>query len=402
MTKTENPSAPESAGTPLHRPGFVGAAASFIVVFATGALPIPLYDTYRASAGVTNAGLSLVAVTYFVCAVLALLVLGRLSDHLGRKPVSVGALLTALVGCIVLADVHDLVSLIIGRGLQGLAAGVAASAIAAYAVDTAPDQPRWLLPTVTSASTNVGLAIGAFGAGALIDYAPLPTVLAYLLGIVVLAGCAVLVLFGPEPVTPAPGAWRSLRPRISLPSATRRYLPAAAAVFVSTWALGGYYQAFGPSVAADYLHSSSAVVAAAVFASYMAPSIVGGPLIGRWSPAVGQRIGMLLVVTATAGLVAAITASSAALFIVAGVIGGVGMGAAMSSSMRSLMPAAAPGQRAGLLSLVYAISYTGAAVPSLVAGQLSRALSLIDITIGYGLLAVLALVVAVSARDSAA
>lgn len=371
-------------------------------MFAAGALPIPLYGTYRVSDGVTNTGLSLVAVTYFVCAVLALLLLGRLSDHLGRKPVTISALMIALAGCVVLANVHGLASLLIGRGLQGVAAGVAASAIAAYAADTAPDRPRWLLPTVTSSSTNVGLAIGAFGGGALVDFAPLPTVLVYVLGGAVVAGCAVLVLFGSEPVTRTRGAWRSLRPRFTLPTAARPYLPAAAAVFVSTWALGGYYQAFGSSVAADNLHSSSALVAAAVFASYMAPSVFGGPLIGRWTPATGQRVGMLFVVLAAAGLVTAIAASNAVIFIVAGVVGGVGMGAAMSSSMRALMPEAALAERAGLLALVYALSYTGAAVPSLIAGQLSRSLSLVDITVGYGLLAVLALVVvALIARDPA-
>jgi hypothetical protein len=41
---------------------------------------------------------------------------------------------------------------------------------------------------------------------------------------------------------------------------------------------------------------------------------------------------------------------------------------------------------------VYAISYTGAAVPSLIAGQLARVLSLFDIALGYGALAALACV----------
>jgi hypothetical protein len=40
----------------------------------------------------------------------------------------------------------------------------------------------------------------------------------------------------------------------------------------------------------------------------------------------------------------------------------------------------------GLLALIYAVSYTGAAVPSLVAGQLSRATGLLQVTIGYSVL----------------
>ncbi len=55
---------------------------------------------------------------------------------------------------------------------------------------------------------------------------------------------------------------------------------------------------------------------------------------------------------------------------------------------------------AGVLSAIYLISYSGAAVPGLVAGQLSRTLSLFDIALGYGALAALACVVTlVAARE---
>jgi len=57
-------------------------------------------------------------------------------------------------------------------------------------------------------------------------------------------------------------------------------------------------------------------------------------------------------------------------------------------------------ERAGLLSAIYLISYGGAALPGLVAGQLSRALSLFDIALGYGALAALACLVTLgAARD---
>jgi hypothetical protein len=55
--------------------------------------------------------------------------------------------------------------------------------------------------------------------------------------------------------------------------------------------------------------------------------------------------------------------------------------------MNTLLPEALPQQRAGLLALIYAISYTGSAVPSLIAGQASRTVSLPTITAGYAILA---------------
>ncbi|NHI17536.1 MFS transporter [Microbacterium excoecariae] len=366
---------------------------AFVAVFVAGATPIPLYDTYRTENGVTNVDLSLVAVCYFVCAIFGLLVLGRLSNHLGRKPVSMAAVAIAILGCLVYLVVDEVAPLLVGRGLQGLAAGVASSAIAAFVVDTGPAKHRWLVTSITSAGATVGLAIGAFGAGALVDFAPLPRLLSYLAATVLLGIAFVLLATSTETVLRRPGVFASVRPRLGLPVTARPFVPAAFSVFIATWAYGGYFQAFGPSVAADYLHSSSALVAAAIFASWMAPGVFGGPIADRMRPATALRISMIVVLIAAAGLVGAIFAGSAVLFVSFGVLGGLGMGIGTAGAMRSLLPAAAPSERAGLLSLIYAASYLGGAIPALIAGQLSQVIDLFTITAGYAAIAVAAFVI---------
>jgi hypothetical protein len=52
-----------------------------------------------------------------------------------------------------------------------------------------------------------------------------------------------------------------------------------------------------------------------------------------------------------------------------------------------MLAEARPVERAVLLAVVNTISYTGAAAPSLIAGQLARVLSLFDIVLGYAALA---------------
>src|SRR3982750_1632319 len=78
---------------------FVVASFSLVLIFATAGTPIPLYNTYRAVNGITNGDLAFVSAGYFVAAAAALLVLGRLSNHLGRKPVALAALVTAAISC---------------------------------------------------------------------------------------------------------------------------------------------------------------------------------------------------------------------------------------------------------------------------------------------------------------
>jgi MFS family permease len=373
-----------------------------VAVFAASGGPIPLYENYRRADGLTSGDLALTAVAYFAGAMAALLVLGRLSNHLGRRPVSLASLALAAAGCLVLLDVHGTGSLVTGRVLQGLACGVASSALAAYVVDSAPASPRWLAAFITSAAPMIGLTVGALGSGVLAQYGPAPRTLVYLLLVGVLVGCAAIVAASPETVARTPGAAASLRPRVAVPRTARRLLPVASCTFVATWAFGGFYQAFGPTVAADQLGTTNALIAAAVFASLMAPSVVGGPLAGRLTPATAQRVGMVVYLLAVVVILTFLRLGAVVPFLVASAVAGAAQGATMTGSMRALLAETVPADRAGLLSAIYLISYSGAAIPSLIAGQLSHTLSLFTIAVGYGVLAALACIVTLVAARSPA
>jgi hypothetical protein len=77
-------------------------------------------------------------------------------------------------------------------------------------------------------------------------------------------------------------------------------------------------------------------------------------------------------------------------FLIASLVAGAAQGGTFAGSLRALLAETTPAQRAGLLAVVYAISYSGAAIPAVIAGQLARTLSLFEIGLGYGALAALA------------
>src|SRR3954452_8655628 len=90
-----------SRGTTL-RLAFISAVVSLVAVFAAVGSTIPLFNIYRAEDGFTNAGISIAVVAYSAATLGTLLVTGRLSSHVGRRPtvlVSVGLLIG---GCLVL------------------------------------------------------------------------------------------------------------------------------------------------------------------------------------------------------------------------------------------------------------------------------------------------------------
>lgn len=168
---------PEANNTSRRRRlAFVAASASLVATFAASASPIPLYNTYRAAAGITNADLSLTVVGYFVGTIGALLCLGRLSNHLGRRPASLLTLALLAAGCLVLLRVPSIGPLVAGRFLMGLGAGLASSSLTSFIVDAAPARPAWVASVVTSQAPMLGLTIGALASGSLTQYGPAPTI----------------------------------------------------------------------------------------------------------------------------------------------------------------------------------------------------------------------------------
>lgn len=382
-----NPTAPTSDAL---RRTFVVASASLVAVFAASAAPVPVFNVYRAENGLTTADLSLSVVAYFAGTIIALLCLGRLAHHLGRRPVGLATLLTMIAGSLVLLDVTGLGALVAGRFLMGVGAGLASSALTSYIADSAPDRPAWVAGVVTSQAPMLGLTIGSVISGALVQYVPGARVWVYVAMAELLALCLLLMLGCRETGEPTPGVWRSLRPRVSVPARARSLLPVALSVFTATWALGAFYQSFVPTIARDQLHSDNALVVSLLFAAYMAPSVAGAPLVGRLLPATAQRLGMVVFVVGVTGILVALVTTSVVVMTTATIVASVGQGMGVSASMRALLLGSTAAERPSLMAAIYLACYTGAMVPSIIAGQLSHVLPTVTIAFGYGVLALVA------------
>jgi len=293
---------------------------------------------------------------------------------------------------------NGVVTLFAARVLQGLACGMASSSLGAYVVDSAPRQPPWLPALITGSAPMLGIPIGALSSGGLAEFGPAPRILIYEIMAVVLVICAALMVLSPETMPPRRhGALASLWPRLSAPAGKRRLLLAAGAAFVATWSLGGFYQAFGPPVAAEYLGTSSPLVAAAIFSAVMVLNPLGGPIAGRLPSPRALRAGMLLFALAIAGIVVSLHAGMIWSFIAASLVVGAAQGVASTASIRALLLGASADERAGLLATIYLISYCGAAIPGMIAGELARTLTLFQIALGYAALGLVAAAVAIIA-----
>jgi len=81
-----------------------------------------------------------------------------------------------------------------------------------------------------------------------------------------------------------------------------------------------------------------------------------------------MQFGILALITGVTVTVMAVSLGSVAVFFAGSAIAGAGFGSGFQGSIRTVVPLAAPHERAGLVSLLYVVSYLGLGVPAVLAG----------------------------------
>jgi pimeloyl-ACP methyl ester carboxylesterase/predicted MFS family arabinose efflux permease len=362
---------------------FIVASLSVVMVSVAAGAPAPLNTIYADEFGVTSFGLTSAFAAYIVCAAIAMLAFGRLSDHLGRRPVGLLALAVSSLACIAFLFVDGTVTLVAGRAIQGIAVGIGMSALGAYVVDLAPQRLAWLGRLVASVAAPFGVASGAVLSGALVEYAPQPAMLVFIVVATVCALCGLLVFLSPETVLPQPGAARSLVPRIAVPARLRTLFTGSCACFVACWSVGGLYQSLGPSIARDVLALDGHLAGGAVAGSVIGATALGGLATAKLTLRRSLWCGIGAFAIGVAGIALALAAGSVTWFLFASVLTGLGFGATFSTGMRILLVAGRPSETAGLLSAVYLVGFLGSAVPGLVGGLFVDEWGLVVVVVVY-------------------
>ncbi|GAB2807943.1 MFS transporter [Actinoallomurus bryophytorum] len=341
--------------------------ASIIVsLLAASSAPTPLYAVYQGEWGFSPITTTVVFGVYAIAVLAALLVVGRISDHLGRRPVLLAALMVQAAAMLVFASAGGVTALLTARVIQGLSTGAALGTVGAAMLDI--DRPRGTI--ANSVAPGIGTASGALASALIIRYLPAPTHLVYLLLLVVFFLQAAGVTLLRETVRPEPGAIGSLVPRIALPRQVRRQVAIAAPVLFAVWALAGFYGSLGPALTGTLVHSHSPLyggLSLFVLAGVAAVAV----LVLRNAPTrTVLYTGVLTLIAGVAVTLISVDAGSAAGFFAGSAVAGVGFGSGFQGGIRLVVPLARPHERAGVLSLLYVVSYLGLGAPAVLAGVL--------------------------------
>jgi MFS family permease len=171
-----------------------------------------------------------------------------------------------------------------------------------------------------------------------------------------------------ETVSPAPGALASLRPELTLPRALRGPVLTAVPALFAVWALAGLYGALGPALVHTLTGSGNVVLGSLSLFVLAGSAVVAIIALRRAAARTVMLAGIAALIAGVAVTVLAVSLGSAAVFFAGSAIAGAGFGSGFQGGIRMVVPLAAAHQRAGLVSLLYVVSYLGLGVPAVLAG----------------------------------
>jgi len=393
---TTIPSAPDRR-TLSRRLAFALVAAIIgLALFASGT-PSPLYGTYRALWGFSPVVLTLVYATYAFGVLASLILAGRISDEVGRRPVLLTALATLMGATVVFMVADSVVWLFVARGIQGLATGLALGAASAALLDLHPRRDPAGVGLTNGVVSAGGMGLGVLVSATFVELLPAPRVLPYVALFVLFAIAFVGVARMPEPVD------RSASPRLtpqrpSVPTVVRGPFALAALAVISSWSVGGLFLSLGPQLSATLFHTNDHLVAGLSVFALAGSGAAAQLLFGRTAPWLGAAAGSVALSTGLLLIVLAAATESSAVYIAGAVIGGAGFGVAFLGALRALSAAIPPAHRAEVMSAFYVVAYAALSLPAILAGVVVTPLGLEPTFELFGaVIAGLALVVAAMA-----
>jgi predicted MFS family arabinose efflux permease len=359
--------------------------------------PSPLYHTYSALWRFSPLTLTLIYATYAFGVLATLLLVGRASDDVGRRPVLLGALGLLMASTVLFMLASSAAWLFVARGLQGLATGAAISAASAALLDLHPRRDPAGVGLTNGVASAAGLGLGILMSSVIVQIGYATRVLPYVLLFALFALAFVGVYVMPEPVEDRRG-FRLTIERPTVPAVARHRFVLAGLAVLSSWSIGGLFFSLGPQLGAHLFASSNALVEAIGILALTGAAALSQVVFGRSAPWAGASAGSISLAAGTVLIVAATRTDSSIEYVIGTLVAGAGFGIAFLGGLRALVAVIPAEQRAATMAAFYVVAYASLSVPAVLAGVVVTHLGLDSTFELFGsVVSALALVVAFEA-----
>jgi MFS family permease len=375
-------------------------AYAFAAIMVGTTMPTPMYALYGERMQFAVFTTTVIYATYAGGVLSALLVFGRWSDAIGRRPLLLGGVAAALVSGAVFLAADSVALLLVGRFFSGLSAGVFTGTATAAVIEAAPPSWRDRAAGVATVANIGGLGTGPVLAGLLVQYAPHPLRLSFVVHLVLAALAAAAVWLVPET---SPRVGRIRLQRLSVPAPVRAVFVLAGIAGFAGFAVTGLFAAVAPSFVDDVVGVENHAVAGAIAGSIFAASAVAQILGSRMDPNRAVAIGCGALVAGMAVLAAALYFSSLVGLIGAAVVSGAGQGVSFSRGLAAISERTPADRRAEVSSTYFVIGYVAISLPVIGVGLAAEAWGLrtagVSFAVAVGVLA-MACLAAILVRET--
>ena len=329
--------------------------------------PSPLYRTYSALWHFSTLTLTLIYATYAFGVLAALLLAGRVSDDVGRRPVLLAALSVQMGATVLFLLASSAAWLFVARGLQGLATGAALSAASAALLELHPRRDPTGVALTNGTAAGAGVGLGVLVSSALVQAGWEPRLLPYL----VLLGLFALALFGaylmPEPVRDRKPLRLTIEPP-QVPAVVRRPFLLAALAVLASWTIAALFYSLGSQLGGQLFHTHDAIVSGLGVVLLSAAGVSAQILTGRSAPWIATSGGSTALAAGIVLIVIAAATGSTTSYLAGAIIAGAGFGAAFLGGLRALVAQIPAQHRAAVLSAFYVVAYAALSLPAILAG----------------------------------
>lgn len=340
----------------------------------------PLLHVYESVGGYAVWQANLLLGMYVGGLVPGLLLAAALSDRHGRKPVLIAGALAALAASVVLAaGSADFVLLCAGRVLAGAGVGVAMSVGTSFVKElSSPPFEHGAGPTAgarrPSLTLTIGFGLGAGVTGALAQWAPLPTVLPFVLHAVLMAAAIAPLLLAPESLGADRRSTTSLLRDLRVPSAGhRRFTRLVAPMAPWVFAAAGVAYAILPATVQDRLGDWTTLYATVLTVLTLGTGAITQQRVPWLDRVTGGRAPVVGLAMMSIGMVLAVVAAVVRepwLVLLVAVLLGAAYGVCIVAGLIQVQSIAGPRDLAGLTGVYYSLTYTGFLLPTVLAALL--------------------------------
>jgi MFS family permease len=357
-------------------------AYAFSAVMLGTTLPTPMYALYAQQMHFAVLTTTIIYAAYAGGVLFALLAFGRWSDALGRRPMLLAGIVCAVASASVFLAADSVAVLLVGRVLSGLSAGLFTGTATAAVIEAAPPQWRGRAAAVATVANIGGLGAGPLLAGLLVEYAPSPLHLTFIVHIVLMVLAATAVFVVPET---SQRTGRIGVQRLSVPTEVRTVFVIGAIAAFAGFAVSGLFTAVAPSFLSQVVGIDNHAVAGLVVCSIFASSALAQLAATRIKPERAVALGCAILIVGTAILAVALHISSLSGLIAAAVVSGIGQGISFSRGLAAVVEKTPPDRRAEVSSTYFVVAYVALSVPVVSEGLVAQDWGLRTAGVGFAI-----------------